>query len=167
MNCQLRSCLVIIFAMLFTSASGQGLSDQIDSLNGLDGVYIMGGDPDEFLAERGVLKGDILNLVSKELRTGGLRVLDETDWLMLEDAPVLYIDLSSRKENDLLVYSVRLEVLYLVNPVSRSEMTTNAVVWGNGRFGTADEEISRQIMNELSRLVVQLINDYASSNSKP
>ncbi len=31
----------------------------------------------------------------------------------------------------------------------------------------AEEEVSSQIMNEMSRLVVQLINDYALSNRRP
>ncbi len=160
--------LALFFTILLLRAPAtpaQVLSDEVGALRGLAGVYIMGGDADDIMAGRGIVKEDVLNVVTMRLHDGGVPVLDETGWLMEESAPVLYIDLTWNAQDDLLVYSVRLEVLYLVNPLSETEMTAYAVIWGEGRLGILGDSASDRILDDLQHLADKLSNDYAASNS--
>ena len=157
---------ILVTILLVAPVRGQGFVDEKDALNGLEGVYVMGGDLDDLLAAAGLRKDDILSTVISQLTIGGVRVLDETDWLMLDDAPVLHVEVVSKVEDtDRAIYGVRIEVLYLMNPVSNRSFTTYAVAWGEGEFGTVNADSSSSILRDLRRIVDRFVADFHEANS--
>jgi len=160
-----QAVALLLIAFIGTPVHGQGLADEKDALEGLDGAYIMGGDIDDVLAETGLQKEDVLSLVAARLSNSGFRVLDETEWLMRDDSPVLHIDLSSKiSEEGFALYAVRLEILFLVNPVSRRNFTTFAVAWGEGKFGTLGSRGAPVVLQEIELLLDRLVSDHNAAN---
>ncbi len=166
-----RTTLMQIIAALLVVLIGspvfaQGLVDEKDALKGLEGAYIMGGDVDDVLAVSGLRKEDVLSVVTSRLTGTRFRVLNETEWLMLDDSPVLHIDLSSAiSDEGHILYSIRLEILFLVNPVSRRDFTTYAVAWGEGKYGVLGSNGSPAILHAIELLLDRLISDYIAVNS--
>lgn len=157
---------VILIALVGSPVFAQGLVDEKDALEGLEGAYIMGGDVDDVLAVSGLQKEDVLSIVTSRLTNTGFRVFDETEWLMLDDSPVLHIDLTSAmSDEEHTLYSVRLEILYLVNPISRRNFKTYAVVWSEGKFGVLGSSGSLAILHAIELLVDRLVSDYNAVNS--
>ena len=158
--------LVAVVILAPGSLYAQGFVDQMDALKGLEGVYIMGGDLDDELSFTGLLKDDVLSAVTVSLRNGGMPVLDETDWLLLEDSPVLHIDIVSSIDHEATtLYSIRLEVFFLMNKLSDPGFTTFAVAWGEGKVGIIDSSAAEAILQDLGVLVERLVADYHAVNS--
>ena len=158
--------LVACACLISSTAMGQGFIDERDALEGLYGVYVMGGDLDDNLTASGLQKQDVIASVTSRLINGGIRVLEETEWLMLDDAPVLHINLqSSVDDEEHTLYSVELEVFYLVNPISRPDFSAYAVAWGQGKFGVLGDDGAQKIMDDLGHLVDRLTSDYNAVNS--
>jgi len=143
----------------FSQASGQSLLDEAGALKGLGGLYIMGGDVGGELITSGLDKEQVLARVSSRLSTGGIRVLEEMEWLMVESAPVLFVDIQTDEE----IYVVRLEILYLVHPVSDPSSTSYAVIWGDGRAGLIDEDSAEAVLKDLDMLTSVLTDDFRAN----
>ena len=150
--------ILAVFWLLFgcEQTNGQGLLDEAGALKGLGGVYIMGGDVEGELIHRGLEKEQVLARVTSRINTEGIRVLDEMDWLLLESAPVLFVDIKA--ENG--VYVVRLEILHLVHPVSDPSSTSYAVIWGDGRAGPIDDDSVEAVLRDLDLLATLLADDF-------
>ncbi|GMQ81880.1 MAG: hypothetical protein BMS9Abin05_1317 [Rhodothermia bacterium] len=158
--------LAVIGFLSQGSLFAQGFVDQMDALKGLEGVYIMGGDLDDELSLTGLQKEDVLAAVTKNLRNRGMPVLDETDWLLLEDSPVLHVDIvSSIDHESSTLYSIRLEVFFSMNKLSDPAFTTYAVAWGEGKVGVIDSSAADAILQDLGVLVERLVADYHAVNS--
>ena len=173
MRMQNRTCfarILTVFSVCVLLSSGsllaQGFVDEMDALRGLEGVYVMGGDLDDELTFTGLQKEDVLSAVTMGLRNGGIPVLDETDWLLLEDSPVLHIDIVSSIDLETsTLYSIRLEVFFLMNKLSDPGFTTYAVAWGAGKVGVIDSSAADAILQDLGVLVERLVADYHAVNS--
>jgi hypothetical protein len=140
-------------------AHGQGLVDEAEALSGLPGLYVLGGNVDEIMSEYAIRKDELLKTVSAELQDGGVPILDEMNWLMVDSAPVVHIDLRSEDG----VYRVLLEVLYLVHPVSDPDATTYAVIWSQDRLGALSDSVKDEIMDASRNLAAALAIDYRSN----
>ena len=150
----LAATLFLVFG--FGKANGQGLLDEAGALKGLSGLYIMGGDVGDELIASGLEKEAVLAQVSSRLKSDGIQILDEMEWLMLESAPVLFIDI--RADNE--VYIVRMEILHLVHPLSTPSSTSYAVIWGESRAGLMEDEVEETIFRDLELLSAILANDF-------
>lgn len=151
-----RALAVFWMVIGFTQVNGQSLIDEAGALKELGGLYIMGGDVEEELLSHGLDKEQVFARVTSRISMGGMRVLNEMEWLMIESAPVLFIDI--RSENS--VYVVRLEILYLVHPVSNPSATSYAVIWSDYRAGRIEEDSAEAVLRDLDLLAAILANDY-------
>ena len=159
-------CLVIIGVAMPSISLAQGFVEEKESLKGLEGVYVMGGDLDDEIMLTGLQKNDVLSVVSTGLISSGVPVLDESEWLMIEDSPVLHIDISSSVDHEAYtLYTVRFEVLFLMNKLSDARFTTYAVVWGDGMVGVLDGSASELILEDIQVLVDRLAADFHAVNS--
>lgn len=148
--------MVLFFAR---NVGAQGLVDEAGALRGLDGLYVIGGDVSPVLASSGFDKEQTIKRVSARLREGGVRVLDEVSWLMAEAAPVLFIEIQDEDN----IYSVRLEVLLLVHPLSDPSQTSYAVIWGEGRAGRVTDNVNEDLSRDIDVLASILIRDYVAN----
>ncbi len=149
-----------------SSVLAQGFVEQMDALKGLEGVYIMGGDLDDELTFTGLQKGDVLSAVTIGLRMAGMPVLDESEWLLLEDSPVLHISIVSSVDHEASsLYMIRLEVFFLMNKLSDPDFTSYAVAWGEGKVGVIDSAAADVILRDLDALVKRLASDFHAANS--
>jgi len=143
----------------FSQVNAQSLLDEAGALEGLGGLYIMGGDVGDELIAGGLDKAQVLARVSSRLSTGGIRVLEEMEWLMVDSAPVLFIDIQTEKK----IYVVRLEILYLVHPVSDPSSTSYAVIWGEGKAGPIEEDSADAVLRDLDLLTTILTDDFRAN----
>jgi len=149
-----------------SSVLAQGFVEQMDALKGLEGVYIMGGDLDDELTFTGLQKEDVLSAVTMGLRMAGMPVLDESEWLLLEDSPVLHISIVSSVDHEASsLYMIRLEVFFLMNKLSDPDFTSYAVAWGEGKVGVIDSAAADLILRDLDALVKRLASDFHAANS--
>jgi len=157
-----------LFAVTATKSDvrAQDIISKEEVLSVLDGVYVIGGDVDELLATGGLTKEQILTAATMDLSKGGVPVLDEASWLAMESAPVFHVDLQARQTSiQSPLYSVRVEVLYLVNPLSDPTITSYAMVWGEGRVGIYDASGAKSVMNDLHELIDHFLIDYRDALS--
>jgi hypothetical protein len=117
-----RICFFIVFLAnlpIVTPAFAYTREEQVEVLRGLEGVYVVVGRLKPEI-ERDGLYGSMLHDDAEfMLRTAGVKVLSEEEWLLVPGTPYLYLNVDAFKYSDGYVYKIRLCLVEKVQPVRK------------------------------------------------
>jgi hypothetical protein len=115
-----RICfLIVLLATLptVTSAFAQSREEQAEVLRGLEGVYVVVGRIKPEIERDGLYGSMLQDDAEFMLRTAGVKVLSEEEWLSAPGNPYLNLNVDAFKYCDGYVYKIGLRIVEKVHPV--------------------------------------------------
>ena len=159
--------LIVLFLLIPSSVYAQ-TDDEVESLRGLKGVYVLIDSLHPDIEADGLRENQIHTDVELKLRLAGIKVLNEVEYLMEKGKPYLYIRFNSfRHESGLHIINIGVglnQSVYLERDLNIK--VYGAVTWDLYYTGTVGAKNVNQIRDIIKDLVDEFINDYLSVNPK-
>lgn len=141
---------------------------EIDSLKGLDGVYILVEDLPKALTDLGATREQLQASIELRLRTLGIKVLTRQEYLASLKSSYLYVQVNCLKVTDSPVYAINynLQLMQGVKTIKTPETICIAATWSKSKimiFGVLTLLNDRQSLLDLIDIFA---NDYLAANPK-
>ena len=163
--------IVLLFIMVFvTDVNAQELSEGVQSLKGIKGVFVIIEKLTPDIEKDGLTKNQIQTDVELKLRLAGIKVLTEEESFKEPGSPLLYITVNALKIEALSAYSFSIGVSLKqdVNLTRNSEIKNyHVATWGIEIVGfTAKNSVVNDIRDYVKNLEDMFLNDYLTANPK-
>lgn len=160
---------VFLAFLIFSSFVHSGDKDELDSLRGLKGIYVLIENlPPDIEEKGGLTKDQIRTDIELKLRLAGIKVIPKEDRFGIPGWPFLYVNIDARRNlPGLIIYSVSISLEQQVNLSRDPKIRINATTWSSESHGSAGEAgMVSWIRNSIKDHVDRFINDYLSVNPK-
>jgi len=143
-----------------------GETDEIASLRKLSGVYLLIEDlnpaTNEIITESQIRTGTELRL-----RQSGIRILTFAERMAAPGSPMLYVQVSSLKDENLYTYRYTVELYQDVLLGRDTNFRLQAVTWETGTYGYAGSSVVRTTLTRnIFNAVDEFCNDFLKANEK-
>lgn len=143
---------------------------QIESLRGLDGIYVVVEELKPDVERDGLKRSDLLADVREKVRGAGIPLLSKEDWPKTFGAPYLYVNVQtvSVRAPAGAIYSIVIEVALEqgVALMRDSSFVTSAATWQTQMSGIIGKDKLPDIRRVVGELVDKFIHDYSSVHPK-
>ncbi|MFQ5802380.1 MAG: hypothetical protein ACE5JQ_05730 [Candidatus Methylomirabilales bacterium] len=162
---------VTILVSLGLVGTAKGVEDdERRSLAGLQGVELLVENMKPEVEQGGLTRADVQADVELRLRQAGIQVLTKAESFLTPGAPVLYVSISTMKEEDCAFYafSVKLELRQWIRlDRNLSIIHGSATTWrAPGAVGVVGARNLRNVRENVRDEVGKFINDYLAANPK-
>lgn len=161
----------LAFLLFSVAVPGAVAASMKENLQQLKGIYVgaVGFNRDDLQGE--ISKERLQTYVEMRLRTAGIPVMTEKEWLGTPGNPflLLQLDLFDANIGPVILYphSVSLKMIQEVIVVGSSDKQIPAVTWQKSLLGSAGRQtISENVRAALEALMDRFINDYLAMNPK-
>ncbi|MCL5102649.1 MAG: hypothetical protein M1133_00850 [Armatimonadetes bacterium] len=153
-----------IAALVAGSAQAARTDLEVESLRGLDSLYLIVQSPEEDLADDGLTKDMLRSDVRKRIENAGIKIVYDTKNLG-DDGAILLVAVSLVR-SDSGVYAANIDAeLIQVTTLSRDpNVLVPATTWTSGMIVLLDESHVLELRARVGKLVDEFIQDYRSAN---
>lgn len=157
---------VFLVFLIFGSFVHSGDKDELESLRGLKGIYVLIENlPADIEEKGGLTKDQIRTDIELKLRLAGIKVVSREERSTIPGWPCLYVNINPMKrKTELVVYAIQTELSQEVFLERNPNIQIKAITWSRGMIGTVGEAKLSQIRTSLKDLIDEFINDYLSVN---
>lgn len=183
-----KKAIVIFLLLILSAVPGWAEDSEISrsSLAGLQGVCVIIEDlqPNikDYAVKYGLTKAEIQKEIEQKIRTSGIGVLNNQDWLNMPGRPVLYININThpsetksliskllsdhREEKALLAFDIKVELRQVAYLEANPKVKTLAITWSVNMTGLVNVENLTPLKSNVLALVEHFIDAYKSVNVK-
>ena len=165
--------IIFLITLLFTIMIGTpafGVDAELtrQTIKGLEGVNVIVEDIQlniqKYAQKAGITKEQIQRDVETKLKSNGIKVLTEDEWLKTPGRPVLYVNINTHEtEKYWYAYNIRLELKQVVSLEANPSIKTLASTWSINITGVANIGTLGVIKNAVDGLVSRFITALKSS----
>ncbi len=161
------SLLIVLLANLptVTPAFAYSWQEQAEVLRGLEGVYVVVGRLKPEIERDGLYGSMLQDDAEFMLRTAGVKVLSEEEWLLAPGTPYLYLNVDAFKYSDGYVYKIRLCLVEKVRPVRKPTVIEATTLSMRDDLGITPSLSA--IREETRDLLDKFIGVWRAANPKP
>jgi len=134
-----------------------GNSEKRESLYGLERVCLVVEGLNPVIEKNGLLTSRLQTDVEEELSKAGIPVLPKERW---PTVPVLYVNVSAHKSDELFFYSISVELHQLVTLARDPAIEIQAPTWNVGSVGSVGSANLYQIRGGVKKYIEEFISDY-------
>jgi len=159
--------LIVLLANLptVTPAFAYSWQEQAEVLRGLEGVYVVVGRLKPEIERDGLYGSMLQDDAEFMLRTAGVKVLSEEEWLLAPGTPYLYLNVDAFKYSDGYVYKIRLCLVEKVHPVRKPTVIEATTLSMRDDLGITPSLSA--IREETRDLLDKFIGVWRAANPKP
>ncbi|MCE5324117.1 hypothetical protein LLG46_12500 [bacterium] len=163
----LTAVIIIVFLGLMASGMAWGARTdfELDSLRGLNGVYVIVQTISPEIMKDGLTVDMLKSAVTKKLNTAGIKMLPKSDSLSSKDG-ILLIALSSIKsKTGVHACSIDAELIQVTTLARNPDKPCPATTWASGIVAVVSPENVGHLSDTVGEVVDEFIHDYQSANN--
>jgi len=148
-------------AKMVASEMYVGNSEKRECLYGLKGVCLIVEGLNPVIEKNGLLTSRLQTDVEEELGKAGIPVLPKEGW---PTAPVLYVNVSAHRSDELFFYSISVELHQLVILARDPAIEIQAPTWNVGSVGFVGSANLYQIRRGVKMHIEEFVSDYKATS---
>ena len=142
-------------------------ADERESLRGLPGVHVLIENITKDAQADGLLVDSVRNAVELILRSGGIKILTESEILQTTPAAYLYVKIGAYKnKSGLYGVSVRVSLEQRVSLLGAPQQIMFAPTWQDEVTGTIGSSNIAKVINHVESTVKSFANDFLTVNPR-
>ncbi|MCP4666476.1 MAG: hypothetical protein GY849_08910 [Deltaproteobacteria bacterium] len=157
--------LVGALSFLYWAAPLFALDDELLSLQGLKGLYVVVEELNPEIEKDGLTPEHIQKDAAQRLRQAGMKVLTKIEWMKKKEGPYLYINLNARKNPyGVYMHAISIELVQKVLLMRNPKVEVFATTWSKQLLGQGG--YLARIRYSIQDVVDLFLNAWAKANRK-
>jgi hypothetical protein len=159
--------MIMVLTCLHLNAAHAVAPYMRETLRGLPGVGLTIENIDSDSRADGLSIEKIRTIVEFILRSGGIRILPESEIAMMPASPYLYVNVNLLKQGLVYAFNVDIQLTQQVSLVNLPQYTFFAATWDTSSVGMVGKDNLRDIIaNEIEPKVKAFVKDFLTVNPR-